>query len=80
MQAIWIEIPVSDLERAKAVFEHAPTEVVDDGTRRITIIPGEPTVSLNQAPGFTPGPQGALPYFALVADLDGNLLYLHGTA
>lgn len=44
MNAIWIEIPVTDLNRAKglyeAVFEHAPTDVVDDGTRAITVIDG----------------------------------------
>ena len=52
MNAIWIEIPVADLARAKrfyeAVFEHAPTDVVDDGTRAITVVDGQPTVSLNR--------------------------------
>lgn len=69
MNSIWIEIPVADLARAKAfyesVFEHAPTEVVDDGTREITIIDGQPSVSLNRTAGFTPSPDGALPYFHL---------------
>lgn len=71
MQAIWIEIPVSDLERAKrfyeTVFGHEATDVVEDGARRITIVPGEPSVSLNQTAGFTPGPQGPLPYFEVGA-------------
>lgn len=117
MHAIWIEIPVSDINRAKqfyeTVFGHAPTEVIQDGPRTITIIPGEPPVSLNRTEGFLPGEQGALAYygvgdqldaavervvaaggdvveakasrgelgfFSLVRDLDGNLLYLHGTA
>lgn len=117
MQAIWIEIPVSDVARAKqfyeTVFGHAPTDVLEDGPRKITIIPGEPTVSLNQTAGFRPGDQGSLPYFevgdqldatlervtsasgeiveaktargdlgffALVHDVDGNPLYLHGTS
>lgn len=74
MNAIWIEIPVADLARAKSfyesVFEHAPTEVTDDGTRAITIIDGQPTVSLNRTEGFTPSPDGVLPYFHLDGPLD----------
>ena len=73
MNAIWIEIPVADLTRAKAfyesVFAHAPTEVTDDGTCAITIIDGQPTVSLNRTEGFTPSPDGVLPDF----HLDGPL-------
>ncbi|MFG2887339.1 VOC family protein [Streptomyces sp. NPDC048297] len=67
MQTIWIEIPAEDLERAKrfyeAVFQHEPTEIVDMGVRRITILPGTPSVSLNQTDGFVPSTLGALPYF-----------------
>jgi hypothetical protein len=114
MHAIWIEIPASDLERAKAfyesVFGHAATGVSGDGTRRITIIEGTPTVSLNQTAGFRPSTDGSIPYFhveeplsgalervaaaggrvlepatvrgdlgvfSLVADTEGNSLYLH---
>lgn len=77
MQAIWIEIPVRDLDRAKqfyeTVFGHAPTDVIDDGERKITIIPGAPTVSLNQTAGFIPGEQGALPYFGRGDELDATL-------
>lgn len=73
MKAIWIEIPVADLARAarfyEAVFEHAPTEVVTDDTRSITIINGQPTVSLNRTAGFEPSTSGSLPYF----HLDGPL-------
>ena len=51
MQAIWIELPTTDLPRAKAfyeaVFGHAPTDVIEGETRAITVIPGSPTVSLN---------------------------------
>jgi len=76
MHAIWIEIPVADLQRAKrfyeAVFGHPATEVIEQPERTITIIPGEPTVSLNQTAGFEPSPLGSLPYFH-VDDLPGAL-------
>jgi predicted enzyme related to lactoylglutathione lyase len=69
MITIWVEIPAISLERAKtfyeAVFEHAPTEIIDDGTRRITILPGTPSVSLNETRGFVPTSEGSLPYFHL---------------
>lgn len=74
MQTIWIEIPVADTDRAArfyaAVFGHGPTEVVDDGTRRFTVLPGTPPVSLNRTAGFTPSADGALPYFHLDGGLD----------
>jgi uncharacterized protein len=116
MHAIWIEIPASDLGRAKAfyesVFGHAATDETADGTRRITIIEGTPTVSLNETAGFRPSLDGSIPYFhvdepvsgvlervvasggkilepaaargdlgvfSLVADSEGNSLYLHAT-
>lgn len=67
MQTIWIELPADDLERAIAfyssVFGHAPGDVIDQGVRRITILPGTPSVSLNQTAGFTPTVAGSLPYF-----------------
>ncbi len=73
MQAIWIELPALDLHRSKAfyeaVFAHPATEAVDNGTRTITVIPGNPTVSLNQTPGFRPHADGTLPYFQ-VPELD----------
>jgi uncharacterized protein len=69
MNSVWLEIPVRDLARAKAfyeaVFEHAPTEVLSEDGRQITVIEGQPTVSLNQTPGFVPTDQGSLPYFHL---------------
>lgn len=41
---IWVELSATRLERAKAfyeaVFKHAPTEIITDGPRRITIPPG----------------------------------------
>ena len=67
MHAIWIEIRVADLPRAKrfyeAVFGHPATDVIEQPERHITIIPGEPTVSLNQTPEFEPSTLGSLPYF-----------------
>ena len=73
MNTVWVEIPVLDLSRAKAfyesVFEHAPTEVLAEDGRRITLIEGTPTVSLNETAGFVPSEQGSLPCF----HLDGPL-------
>lgn len=114
MHAIWIELPALDIERARTfystVFGHEVTEVVVDGSRTITIIPGEPSVSLNVTDGFTPTGTGPIPYFhlddpmdavldrvtgaggrvlqdaaaradlglfALVADSEGNVVYVH---
>lgn len=78
MHAIWIEIPVADLARAarfyEAVFEHAPTEVIHDDTRSLTIIDGQPTVSLNRTAGFEPSDRGSLPYFHLDGPLDEVLV------
>lgn len=67
MQTIWIELPATDLDRAiafySAVFGHEPGQVIDQGVRRISILPGAPSVSLNQTGGFTPTAEGSLPYF-----------------
>lgn len=75
--SIWIEIPVTDLTRAKAfyeaVFQHAPTEVLTEGGRQITVIEGSPTVSLNQTAGFVPTDLGSIPYFHLDEPLAGAL-------
>jgi predicted enzyme related to lactoylglutathione lyase len=77
MQTIWVEIPAADLERAKVfyenVFGHEPTDIIDDGVRRITILPGTPSVSLNQVDGFLPTDQGSLPYFHVDEALSGAL-------
>ena len=76
MQAIWIEIPVGDLDRARqfyaSVFGLADTEVVEQDVRRIVVIDGEPSVSLNETAGFRPSADGSLPYFH-VDDLDAAL-------
>ncbi len=77
MHSIWIEIPALDLSRAasfyRQVFGHDQTEVLDDGSRRITIIEGNPTVSLNATDGFVPGTAGPLPYFTVGEDLDNAI-------
>lgn len=77
MQTIWIEIPVADLARAKSfyesVFAYPPTAVTDDGTRAITVVEGQPTVSLNRTAGFTPSIDGVLPYFHLDGPLTAAL-------
>lgn len=77
MHAIGIELPATDLHRAKSfyesVFSHAPTDVLAEGGRVRTVIDGTPGVFLNQTPGFTPSAEGSLPYFH-VDDLDAAVL------
>lgn len=67
MNCIWIELPAVDLARAKtfygAVFGHEPTAVMPEDSRAISVISGQPTVSLTQTDGFVPTVQGSLPYF-----------------
>lgn len=76
MHAIWIEIPVTDLHRAKqfyaAVFAHEATDDIAQPDRTIVVIPGEPTVSLNQTASFVPTAEGSVPYFH-VDDLDASI-------
>ncbi|MBJ7519695.1 MAG: VOC family protein [Solirubrobacteraceae bacterium] len=76
MQAIWIEIPVADLDRARrfyeTVFRLDGTTVIEQDVRRIVVIEGEPNVSLNETPGFVPTAAGSLPYFH-VDDLDAAI-------
>lgn len=73
MIAIWIELPASDIERARTFYQNVlgagPAEIQDDGRRRIVIFEGSPYVSLNQTQDFTPSADGPLPYFD-VANLD----------
>lgn len=76
MHAIWIEIPVADVRRARDfyanVFGVDAPETVEQTVRRIVVIDGQPTVSLNETPGFVPSTDGSLPYFE-VANLDAAL-------
>lgn len=75
MQAVWVEIPARDVERAakfyQSVFGLPREEIVDDGTRRtVTLSNGEQGVgiSVNQTADFPPSATGALIYFSGPAD------------
>ena len=80
LKAIWIEIPVSELDRAmkfyQTVFDLEATEIIADEVRRISILPtadGAANVSLNQTANFTPSDQGTLAYFTVAGDLQRTL-------
>lgn len=82
MQAVWVEIPVKDLDRAmafyQAVFQLAPTEILDDGVRRTTTLvnttpEGRAGISLNQTADFEPGGKGPLVYLDAGEDLTPHL-------
>ena len=80
LKAIWIEIPVTDLERAmkfyQTVFDLPATDIIADEVRRISIMPtadGAANVSLNQTANFTPSDQGTLAYFTVDGDLQRTL-------
>lgn len=74
-QAGWIEIPVTDIERAlrfySALFE-VEAEIVDDGTRRtVTLTSGDQSgvgASLTQVANFEPGSKGPLVYVSPAND------------
>jgi predicted enzyme related to lactoylglutathione lyase len=75
MQAVWVEIPAEDVERAakfyQSVFGLPTGEVADDGTRRtVTFASGEQGagISLNQTAEFAPGSTGPLVYLSGAAD------------
>jgi uncharacterized protein len=82
MQAVWIELPVKDLDRALAfyqsVFHCQPLDVLDDGVRRtVTLMntspEGRPGISLNQTTNFEPGNTGPLVYLDAGEDLTEHL-------
>ena len=81
MQAVWIEIPVKNIERAltfyQTVFKLQPTEVMMDDTRRTTTLvdtsAGGPGISLNQTPNFEPSDKGPLVYLDTGEDLTDHL-------
>lgn len=71
LRAVWVEIPVKDLERAmqfyQTVFDLEPTEIVDDGVRRTTTLfsgsaEGIAGISLDQTQNFEPSDKGVLVY------------------
>ncbi len=82
MQAVWIEIPVKDIERAmkfyQAVFKLEPTEIRTDEVRRTTNLSdmtqeGRPGISLNQTKNFEPSDKGPLIYVDAGEDLTDHL-------
>jgi len=81
MQAVWVELPVRDLERAatfyQTVFGLPAGEISDEGVRRtITLVnPGEsgPGVSLNQTANFEPSSSGTLVYLQTDSDALGRV-------
>jgi predicted enzyme related to lactoylglutathione lyase len=81
MQAVWIEIPARDLERAmkfyQAVFGLAATEIGADEVRRTTTLyyteGGGPGISLNQTSNFEPSDKGTLVYLDAGDDLTDHL-------
>lgn len=82
MQAVWIEIPVKDMERAmqfyQVVFKLSPTEITTDAVRRTTNLvnmtpEGHPGISLNQTQNFEPSDKGTLVYLDVGADLIDHL-------
>jgi hypothetical protein len=80
LRASWVEIPVSNLERAlafyQAVFELPATDIFADEVRRISVLPSAPSAagfSLNQTANFLPSAQGVLVYVAVEGALDAYL-------
>jgi len=76
LKAVWIEIPVNDLERAmafyQAVFDLEATPIVEEDVRRTKTLSnapeGGPGISLNKTANFTPHNQGVLVYMDCGAD------------
>jgi uncharacterized protein len=82
MQAVWVEIPVRDIERAlafyQALFELQPTEINTDEVRRTATLLGDTSegragISLNQTKNFEPGDNGPLIYLDTGQDLTAHL-------
>lgn len=82
MRAIWVEIPVKDIERAKqfyqAAFSLEPKETAEDDVRRTCVLintsdAGLPGTSLNQTKDFEPSNKGVLVYIDAGEDLTPQL-------
>jgi len=82
MKAVWIEIPVKDIERAlrfyQAVFELQPPEISTDDVRRASTLAdttsvGGVGISLTQTENFEPGDKGPLVYLDAGEDLTDHL-------
>lgn len=73
INAVWVEIPVKDLERAmrfyQTVFDLSSTEISNEDVRRTTTLYGGSQeglagISLNQTKNFEPSDKGVLVYLA----------------
>lgn len=82
LQAVWVEIPVRDVERAakfyQSLFDLPTTEFFQDDVRRTTVLvnsseEGSPGVSLTQTQNFDPGEHGPLVYLDTGDDLTDHL-------
>jgi uncharacterized protein len=82
MQAIWVEIPVKDIERAlrfyQAVFQLEPTDISTDDVRRTAVLvdntqAGGAGISLDQTSNFEPSDKGTLVYLDAGTDLTDHL-------
>lgn len=82
MHAVWVELPVKDIDRALAfyrqVFGFETADMVDDGVRRTATIvstspEGRPGISLNLTRNFEPRDGGVLVYLDAGPDLSAHL-------
>jgi uncharacterized protein len=81
LNAVWIEIPVKDLDRAmkfyQTVFELSPTEIGDEGVRVTTTLTNgdgkSAGISLNKTANFEPMDKGTLVYLDAGEDLTDHL-------
>lgn len=82
MQAVWVEIPVKDIERAlefyRAVFQLEPIEISTDDVRRTAVLvdntqAGGAGISLDQTSNFEPSDKGTLVYLDAGANLTDHL-------
>ena len=82
ISAVWVEIPVKDIERAmkfyQAVFQLEASKISNDGVRRTVTLnggsaDGKSGISLNQTKNFDPSDKGILVYFDTGEDLIPHL-------
>lgn len=75
----WVEIPVTDIERAAAFYStvlQREVPIYDVQVRRTAMLTSEMQsvgASLTETEGFVPGSQGPLVYLEANNDLDGML-------
>lgn len=82
ISAVWIEIPVKDIERAakfyQSLFGLEASEIANDGVRHTITLNGGGAggiagISLNQTKNFDPSDKGILVYFDTGEDLTPHL-------